>query len=269
MSESGQPKTPWRQYTFAPNEAESARFGPLTLRFRRDRDESWIAWARDDSAEADSQPAELTEEPAEPEWQRWVARERDGPLAIKPALPDRTLVVAPEARFHLMPRATARIYIRVPLVAQVVLPESAETPLLEIPTIVMSNTWWGDFVDGELCYWLPTTARRALKPEHLQRPHLVACPIEIENASEEVLHVEKTALRAEHLSVFAADGQLWADETHVRFSGHEDGSEIDTSGRPPPEAPSAELIAQPRTPLDRGFRARSFAKLKSLSGFAS
>jgi hypothetical protein len=49
----------------------------------------------------------------------------------------------------------------------------------------------------------------------------------------------------------------------VRYQGEDAGSRIDMSGRPPEEAPDAELLADPEEPLTRGFTARTFARLRS------
>ena len=257
MSSANVAPTPWREYHLEGGETQSVVIGPLRIDLRRENGEIWIAWSRSVDGESADAPSE---------WVRWAAPGVEGSVTLRPTLPDRALVVAPEVSFNLAPHSEARIYVRVPLVAQIVLGDRAQTVLREVPTIVMSNTWWGDFVGGELCYWLPTTARRTLEPEHFLS-HLVACPVNIENRSESVLEAEKSAVRVAYLSIFGEEGRLWADETRVVYSGDEEGSEIDMLGEAPAEAPGAVLIAPPRQRGGRGFRARTFARLKSLSGF--
>jgi len=248
--------SPWGEYPFAKGDSRSVMIGPLRIDLRRENGEVWIAWSRSKGDEAPEPPTE---------WERWAEAGEGSSLMLRPAFPSRTLIVAPELSFNLVPRSSARIYVRVPLCAQVVLSHPDQTVLTEIPTVVMSNTWWGDFVDGELCFWLPTTARRVLAPEHFQ-PHLVVCPLLIENLSEDLLNVEKSAVRVAHLSIFDDDGRLWADATRVRYTSDEEGSEIDMSGKAPTEVHDAKRIAAPRIPIARGIRARTFARLKSLSG---
>ncbi len=131
--------------------------------------------------------------------------------------------------------------------------------------ITLSDTWFGTLTDGELCYWLPTQARRSVTPEIFE-PYLAICPLQLENRSHGDLDVIKIALRVSHLSIFQDEGRLWADGTRVRYRGDEEGSDIDMQRRAPDEAPGAELVMPPRTPVSRGLRTRTFARLKALSG---
>jgi hypothetical protein len=78
--------------------------------------------------------------------------------------------------------------------------------------------------------------------------------------------VEKLAVRTSHLSLFVREGRIWSDESRVLYQGGEEGSQIQMTGRPPPEAQGAELVSGPRTPIQRGFRARTFDRLKALPG---
>ena len=98
-------------------------------------------------------------------------------------------------------------------------------------------------------------------PDH---PYLALCPIQIVNESEEELKVENICFRVSGLSLFLKDGQLWADESILAFSGKEGGSEIRAAGSPPPEAAGAELISSPREPARQGLAARTFASLRDL-----
>jgi hypothetical protein len=92
------------------------------------------------------------------------------------------------------------------------------------------------------------------------------CPLQLENASRDELHVDRIALRVAHLSVFRQGQRLWADETRVRYLGEDAGSRIDMSGKPPAEAPDAERLTPPDDPLSRGFTGRTFARLRSSIG---
>ena len=246
---------PWQDYELEEGEEQDVRVGPLRLDLRLVSGEVHVAWTR----AADSELEESSS------WQRWAVREGPAAVRLRPAFPDRTLVVAPEDAFSVVPQAEARIYVRVPVWARVELLGRSTTLLDEVPTVVMSNTWWGDLVAGDLCYWLPTAARRVLTAEHF-RPHLVFCPILIRNRSADTLEVDRIAVRGVHSSIYAKGEQLWADETQLSFAGEAQGSEVTMTGKAPAEASGAELLSAPRVPVDRGFSARTFARLKSLSG---
>jgi hypothetical protein len=199
----------------------------------------------------------------ETEWSRWATAEWDGELLLAPVLPTRPLIVTPEESLGLLAGARARIYIRVPLTVEVSTAGPRATVLTRIPTKHFSDTWWGSVEEGELAFWLETRARRSLRDDLFQ-PHLAICPLELVNRSREDLPVTTIALRVEYLSLFAHRDRIWSDATRVVYAGDAEGSRLEMEGRPPEEVPEAERIAPPRSRMARGFRARTFARLRSL-----
>lgn len=254
---------PWGEHAIPSGEPLTIQLGPLALWARTAADEVWLAHAPGDGTRADPEPA--AEPPPAEGWIRWAVPGGTDRISLSPLFPSRPVVAEPELSFRLLPGAEARVFVRVPLWARVWVAAGEERTLTEIPTVVLSDTWWGGFTEGELCYWLATTARRQVPPE-VFAPHLAVCPLHLSNRSGEELEVERLALRVAHLSVFSDEGRFWADETRVRYRGEDHGSEIEVAGRPPGEAPSAVRVTGPRSPVSRGFRARTFARLKELPG---
>lgn len=208
-----------------------------------------------------------------PSWSRWALPRDEGHLRLRPCLPDRALVLQPEAPFVLLPRASARVFVRVPLWLRLewMNPSPDDRPdpppgtiLTEVPATVLSDTWWGEPMDGELAYWLETRARRTYRPE-LRAPHLAICPLLLENRSSQELKVEKLAFRTIHLGVYADGTGFWGDESRVHYQGEMEGSEIEVSGVAPPEATDAPRVCPPRVPPVRGLRARTFHRLRGIS----
>ena len=266
-------EAPWGPLPLRESEVKPLRVGPRELWFQAREGEIWIA--HDDAVSPEEArsggPWTRSPDPEPPEgvdWFRWATPGGETDLFLRPALPDRTLVLEPERPFRLLTRAEARVYVRVPLWIRVELPlASADTALLleEVPSLAMSDTWWGGFMEGELAYWLPTTARREMVPA-LHHPHLAVCPLLLSNRSGSDLAVEKLALRAPHLSLFSHQGRLWADEARVTYQGLEEGSQIDVTGQAPAEAEGAVRVTPPRKPSQRGFRARTFDRIRALPG---
>ena len=258
------PKNLWGDRP-APASGETHRlgFGPLTLWIRSVKNEIWLAHAR--TAEGETAPGEP---PDEGEWSRWAAHDTPHHLRITPVLPDRPLVVKPEHPFTLLRRASARIFMRVPAWVRVEVVEErsgAAAVLAEIPSAQLSDTWWGDFLEGELGYWLSTSGRRELTPD-LFEPHLVMSAVQLNNVSEDDLRAERLALRVEHLSIYEKDGWLWAEEVRVDYHGEDEGSEIHMDDEPPAEAAGAREITPARAQKG-SFKTRTFARLKALSGW--
>ena len=102
-----------------------------------------------------------------------------------------------------------------------------------------------------------------MTPELFQ-DHLASCPMQLVNRSEGDLDVEKIALHVAHLSLFRKGRRLWADTIKVRYQGEAEGSSLSVAGAAPEEEPGAEMILPPREPMARGFRSRTFARLRSL-----
>jgi len=248
-----------------PAEGETQRLdiGPLILWLRAEDGELWITHTRAAGA-VEPEDSRLSDA----EWRRWALPEEQRYLHLSPVFPDRPLVVKPEHAFTLLRRARARFYLRVPAWVRVEVmdrPGGRRVFLTEIPTAQLSETWWGDVREGELAYWLTTTGRRQLAPE-LFDTHLVITAVQLDNLSEDDLQVERLSLRVEHLSIYEKDGWLWAEEVRVEYHGEDEGTEIYMDDVPPPEAAGAREISPARV-QGRSFKARTFARLRALSGW--
>ncbi|MDX1577324.1 MAG: hypothetical protein R3266_02525, partial [Gemmatimonadota bacterium] len=115
--------------------------GPLALTLRAREDELWVAAEREADGSREPRP--------ENGWERWAGSGASR-VRLLPTLPDRPLVVAPEVPFHLAPGSRVRIYVRIPVWVTVRFEATPDAILFETPTAVLSDTWWGDFVSGEL-----------------------------------------------------------------------------------------------------------------------
>ncbi len=233
----------------------------------------WCALAYDEIRICHSHDPELAHAGVEDlpdtmEWMRWAFKQKNPGLTITPIFPDRPLVVQPEASFRVAEDAKVRIYIRVPVWVRISLSGSTKTILHEIPSVVLSNSWFGDFVEGDLCYWLSSGARRTIEPDPA-RNYMAICPLILLDRSPEDLNVEKICLRASNLSIYEADGQLWSDETTITYKGKTEVSQVDVSGKAPKEAASAKCISEPRVKSKKSFSARTFASFKDLSTFSA
>lgn len=254
------PPRPWGCYTVPDDENLPVRVGPRDLWLSHRHEEIWLAAAPVAPDEGPNGPG--PDPPDDGGWKRWATEPGRRDVRLVPAFPDRPVIVQPERSFHLVGGTSARVFVRVPLFIRVEL--GTGELLEEIPTVTMSDTWWGGFLEGELCYWLATTARRTWSRELLE-PHLAVCPLALHNRSDGDLHVEKVAFRVMHLCLFHGHGGFWADETRVRYQGDVEGSQIDTTGRAPQEAAGAPLVAPPRVPAPAGLRARTFHRLWTFS----
>ncbi|MEX2467027.1 MAG: hypothetical protein WD995_08950 [Gemmatimonadota bacterium] len=245
---------PWGELDLAPGASTDLTIGTLHLTVKRTPTEIWLR----------SERGERTDEDHD-DWERWSVPD-DARVHLRPAAPDRLLVVSHEYPFHLPGRRKARVFVRLPVFAQVVLtsPEIDDVVALDEPSLVLSDTWWGNIREGELAYWLTTKARAEVSDE-LFVPHMAMCPVQLENESGEALPVDKFSVRGLHLSLFRAGPRIWTDEVKVTYLAAEEGSDIRFGKRPPVEQPDAQPISEPRVALRRGLQARTFDRLRSFS----
>jgi hypothetical protein len=250
---------PWGVYDLRTKGEADLRIGDLSLKLVGAEGEIRAGHWRSRGRGSEPEGRDVT-------WTRWATGSWDGGVSLTPTFPDRPLVVEPDTSFWLLRGGVARIYVRVPLWvhAETLAPERLS--LAKIPTVAQSDTWWGTLDNGELCYWLASTARRALDDAIFQ-PHLAVCPIQLDNQSSDSLPIEKIALRVSHLSLYVQGQRLWADETRLAYRGETEGAELDVGREAPREAPDAQLIAGPRMRMTRGFRTLTFGRLRSLQGW--
>jgi hypothetical protein len=266
------PGSPWGELEIADAAIRPVPVGPLELEISAVENELRLAVRRRPGSrsvaraevEVDPDGVVIEESRSAPRWSRWALSAPPRRIVVAPVLPNRPLLLAPEEDFTLLPGAEVRIYVRVPACVGVRLPKGREAgPRLiqEFPTVDLPSTWFGDYFDGELCYWIPTRAGRS-PPAALRGAHVVCCPIQIRNRSEEPLQVEKLVLRVRYLSLFEDQaGALWSDETRITYRGGGEFSRLRWSGKPPPEAPQARKLEPPREPAASGVAAWTFAHL--------
>lgn len=200
--------------------------------------------------------AEPANAPEDARWHRWNLEGMDGVFALRPVMPDRPVVVRPEAELSFCSRSEGVFFARIPFfVALYPCPDASGEPLCEIPTRTMSNTWFGpDTTRGELCYGMRTSARRSLEGVE-PAGHLVICPIRLQNSSDEILDFERLSIRTEHLSIFSYKDRLWSSRIEMVFRGHKKNDQIKYNDAWFEVPEEAAVLSERRTPVvEKPFR---------------
>lgn len=203
--------TVWKKHHVEVNDTRGMRIGPLSLWIRRSTEEWMIAWQHDtrpDEPLTDyPSPAEYSDQPpGDAKWARWAAARNELDIRVAPALPDRSVVARPVTPIKLLPKRSARVFIRIPIWVRLsVGSEVKPLYLCDIPTVELSNTWFGSPTSGELCYSLSTHASSDI-PEAPPVPHKAVCAVLIRNASDiEDLNFDRLCISTPHLSLYDAD----------------------------------------------------------------
>ena len=147
------------------------------------------------------------QKPEELVWNRFVFEDPSCIIQLMPSLQDRAVVVSSETPVKILPANSALFYVSVPIWISIFAGEGMKAMLSEIPTVILSNTWFGDPMNGELCYSMRTHARR-LVGELRVSPQRAVCPFRIRNNSSEHLDFQMIAVHVEHLKLYLGSERL-------------------------------------------------------------
>ncbi len=169
--------------------------------------------------------------PVSSQWRHYLVNQ-DSAVQPDPTLPDRPVVVKPDRALTLLPGESATFFLQIPVWFRLSTSNGHKTRIFEEPVHLLSNTWFGDPVTGELCYALATRLHQGLDSIEPRAFHAI-CPVLISNDSEQDLAFEKICIHVENLKVFRGSRRLWANSLNVIFKGSEQTTQIEVA----PDAP--------------------------------
>lgn len=249
-------ETIWGDWSFEYQSVHFFDLGDLCLWIQSREGELWIAHCYKNQLE--EYPSEQ-EPPTGISWSRWALKQPVKRVKLTPVFADKPLVITSEYPLRLSTGTRIQIFTRVPIWVQLSIPRNNYL-LTEIPTVQLSRTWFGNPLEGELCYHLRTKARRSLAQVE-NRPHVVNCPIIITNKADRDLNFEKFCYRVERLSIYRHDQAFWADETEIINRGGDLNSDVIMTGNMPEGIQRSELISSPRKKVNKSLATRTFKKI--------
>ena len=177
-----------------------------------------------------------TEEGADPEcieWKRWLMSRAPETISIRPIMPERPLIVKADQPWTLPPGLTSSFYVSIPLSIHVfVETDGTVLDILKIPSNTLSNTWFGDIFEGELCYAVKTRATRGLDNQ-VKLPNRAICVFNVHNQTEKPLPIEKICVRPKHLNIYAGNTALWTNSIQVTAEGEDEFGRLKYDSRTP------------------------------------
>lgn len=262
--------TAWKTYDMADQQRHDITLGnALEVFIKRSRNELWI-YSQKPKAEKESDQTT-----ADPDWARWALHglnEQKGDsstrISVMPSFPDRPLIIRPEHPLRLVSGAEVAVFTRVPVFVSIY--EAMSSPhrlITQIPSVRLSNTWFGSMTEGEMCYWLKTRARQFTEEREFL-PYLCTCPIRVVNTSDEELLVDKLCLRMNILSIYEQEGRLWSDQMNIIYKGEEKFSDLIAARKPPLQAAGGQLLRPPQKVSSGNIAQRTFKALNQLQPFS-
>lgn len=197
--------------------------------------------------------------PDDLEWSRWAFKFGMEKVRLTPVFQDMPLVVKSEYPLKISSGTEIRIFTRVPVWIRVTLPNH-DYLLTEIPTVILSRTWFGTPLEGELCYHATTKARRNLSQVEV-KSHVVNCPIVISNKAGDDLNFENFCYRVERLSIYQHEKELWADETRIIHNGESLNSDVIMTGKLPEGISKNKRLSKPRKEVQKSLATRTFKRI--------
>jgi hypothetical protein len=242
--------------------------GSLKLWIRRTEIEWLVAYEHQPGdLYADKQVvAEKGQKPEDLVWNRFVYEDPSCIMQLMPALHDRAVVISSETPIRMLPGNSALFFVSIPIWVRIYAGESKKAMLIEVPTITLSNTWFGDPMNGELCYSLSTHARRNVEDLEAS-PQRAVCPLHVRNNWTEQLDFQMMAVHVEHLKIFKGPDQLWTNEVYINFLNKDQLSQVNFSENEPSVIQGCELMAEERVPFDKSILKKSIGFLRSFTNF--
>jgi hypothetical protein len=259
----------WDEFQIENGSTLNCKIGNLSLWIEQRDEEYLIApdYVDDDKAVAS---ATMVENPGEvPEnlsWNRYIVQEPSATFQLTPALPDRAVVVRPEFPIKLAPNSASVFYVSIPVWVQIRAGKKQNIMLMEIPSLVLSNTWFGDSMSGELCYALTTRAIKNIE-EMSDVAHRIICPVHIQNSGSDLLDFQRLCIHVEHLRVYSGTHHLWSNEVTITYVGNEQPNEIGYEDRTPEYEKRCAILATERVPVQKSIIKRGFSFIKSFTSF--
>ena len=259
----------WDEFQIENGETINWKIGSLSL-WMENRDEEYLishAYNDEDinvlSATQVRDPADVPEDLS---WNRYIVQDSSTTFQLVPALPDRAVVVSPEFPIKLAPNSDVVFYMSIPIWIQIVAGNKKKVLFLEIPSLILSNTWFGDAMTGELCYALTTRALRKME-DHGDLRHRIICPVHILNRGSEPLDFQSLCVHVEHLRVFGGAEHLWSNDVSIIYRGDEQPSEIRYEEKIPKHEKECIVLSSERVPSQKSIISKSFSFIKSFTTF--
>lgn len=259
----------WDEFQIENGETINWQIGSLSL-WMEHRDEEFLisqTYSDEDiNVLSATQVRDHGDLPEDLSWNRYIVQDPSTKFQLVPALPDRAVVVSPEFPIKLAPNSDVVFYMSIPVSVQIMAGNKKKVLFKEIPSLVLSNTWFGDAMTGELCYALTTRALRKVE-DHGDLRHRIICPVRILNRGSEPLDFQNLCVHVEHLRVFGCAEHLWSNDVSIINRGDEQPSEIRYEDKIPQYETECVILSSERVPSQKNIISKSFSFIKSFTAF--
>lgn len=178
-------------------------------------------------------------------------------IELTPVLPDLPLASKLERPLYIPGGEDILLYVSSPVWVRVQTGTS-KIILVEIPTFVLSDTWFGPNTrEGELCYAGYTHCSPHLK-DVPSGPDRIISPMLIKNHAREPLKLENISVPLPYLSVYSdADNFLWTEQLYV-YREDDISPEVEVAKGPPKALEELKLLTRARKDIQNASSIKRF-----------
>lgn len=198
----------WTTLPLGDGHERSLQLGPLALRLARLRDILRVAHRDEDDDRPDvalGEPGPIQDVDEAWRVERFAGVPASDPRLV-PLTATRSVVSRPEVPLVVLPGAELDVYVSTPLWLGVVL---GDVTVVDMPLRAPKPTFFGTPTQGTVA-WAMRTLLRVDRSKIEPRPHRAITPVQIHNAGDDPLRVERLQIPVQRLSVHAdAEDRLW------------------------------------------------------------
>jgi len=178
-------------------------------------------------------------------------------LELKPVLANLSLASKLERTLYIPGGEEILLYVSSPVWVRVQTGKS-RIILAEIPTFILSDTWFGpNTCEGELCYAGHTYCSPHLK-DIPSGPDRIISPMLIKNAGVTTLKLENISVPLPYLSVYSdAENFLWTEQLYV-YREEDSGPEVEIAKGPPKALNEITLLTEARKTINNSTGIKQF-----------
>lgn len=184
-------------------------------------------------------------------------------LILAPALPVKPMVFK-SSRIIISPKQRLTFFVKIPLILQVYASKIQDENLLaEFPLQHISNTWFGEPVNGEVAFALESDHYLDFKAIEADERFAI-CPITIFNNDNAALEIERLIIRVDQMHLVKFNNHLVTSQVKLEYKGKDYLSSVNYGFSKAYHGENHDIVAKPRNPEGKSMLKINFHFIKNI-----
>ncbi len=184
-------------------------------------------------------------------------------LILAPALPAKPMVFK-SSQIVISPKQRLTFFVKIPLILQVYAGKKQDENLLtEFPLQHISDTWFGEPVNGEAAFALESDHYLNFKAIE-EDERFAICPITIFNNDNAALEVERLIIRVDQMNLVKFSNHLVTSQVKLEYRGKNHLSSVSYGFAKAFHGETHDIVAKPRNPEGKSLLKINFHFIKNI-----